>query len=101
MGTKRYFQERLYYNFVCYVSYLFEYRIWICILKISTQGISYVKPVSYTHLDVYKRQIYAQGLAYYVPDNLARYGAAIDHVSFSSSPDVYKRQILSQISNRR
>lgn len=30
--------------------------------------------------------IYAQGLAYYVPDNLARYGAAIDHVSFSSSP---------------
>ena len=30
--------------------------------------------------------VYAQGLAYYVPDNLARYGSAIDHVSFSSNP---------------
>ena len=44
--------------------------------------------------------IYAQGLAYYVPDNLARYGAAIDHVSFSSSPfnlGHYMEEFISQM----
>lgn len=30
--------------------------------------------------------VYTQGLAYYVPDNLARYGAAIDRVTFSRNP---------------
>lgn len=30
--------------------------------------------------------VYTQGLAYYVPDNLARYGAAIDRVTFSRAP---------------
>ena len=30
--------------------------------------------------------VYARGLAYYLPDNLARYGSAIDHVSFSNNP---------------
>ena len=44
--------------------------------------------------------IYAQGLAYYVPDNLARYGAAIDYVSFSSSPfnlGHYMEEFISQM----
>lgn len=30
--------------------------------------------------------LYTQGLAYYLPDNMARYGAAIDRVSFSRHP---------------
>ncbi len=30
--------------------------------------------------------IYTQGLSYYVSDNMARYGAAIDNVAFSRSP---------------
>lgn len=29
---------------------------------------------------------YARGLAYYVPDNMARYGSAIDRVAFSRAP---------------
>ena len=44
--------------------------------------------------------VYAQGLAYYVPDNLARYGSAIDHVSFSSSPfnlGHYMEEFISQM----
>lgn len=30
--------------------------------------------------------LYARGLAYYLPDNMARYGAAVDRVSFSRAP---------------
>lgn len=30
--------------------------------------------------------LYTQGLAYYLPDNIARYGAAIDRVNFSQNP---------------
>lgn len=30
--------------------------------------------------------LYTQGLAYYLPDNMARYGAAIDRVTFSQHP---------------
>lgn len=30
--------------------------------------------------------LYTQGLAYYLPDNMARYGAAIDRISFSRHP---------------
>ena len=30
--------------------------------------------------------LYTQGLAYYLPDNMARYGAAIDRVSFTRNP---------------
>jgi len=30
--------------------------------------------------------LYARGLSYYVSDNMARYGSAIDHVAFSRSP---------------
>lgn len=30
--------------------------------------------------------VYAQGLRYYIADNMARYGAAIDNVTFSASP---------------
>lgn len=30
--------------------------------------------------------LYTQGLAYYQPDNMARYGAAIDRVSFTRNP---------------
>ena len=44
--------------------------------------------------------VYAQGLAYYVPDNLARYGSAIDHVAFSSSPfnlGHYMEEFISQM----
>ena len=44
--------------------------------------------------------VYAQGLAYYVPDNLSRYGSAIDHVSFSSNPfnlGYYMEEFISQM----
>ncbi len=46
--------------------------------------------------------VYAQGLAYYVPDNLARYGSA-DHVAFSSSPfnlGHYMEEFISQMMDR-
>ena len=44
--------------------------------------------------------VYAQALAYYVPENLARYGSAIDHVSFSSNPfnlGHYMEEFISQM----
>ncbi len=30
--------------------------------------------------------LYARGLSYYIPDNMARYGAAVDNSSFSAAP---------------
>lgn len=44
--------------------------------------------------------VYTRGLAYYVPDNMARYGSAIDRVAFSRAPfdlDRYMEGFVSQI----
>lgn len=39
--------------------------------------------------------LYARGLSYYISDNMARYGSAVDRVSFSSQPFAFDRFIES------
>ena len=63
-------------------------------------GIKCVQYAAHVVGGVVGAAVYAQGLAYYVPDNPARYGSAIDHVAFSSSPfnlGHYMEEFISQM----
>lgn len=77
----------------------------VCLEEIMTfqhffQGLSVFNMLHMVVGGVVGAAVYAQGLAYYVPDNLARYGSAIDHVAFSSSPfnlGHYMEEFISQM----
>ena len=77
----------------------------VCLEEIMTfqhffQGLSVFNMLHMVVGGVLGCAVYAQGLAYYVPDNQSRYGSAIDHVSFSSNPfnlGHYMEEFISQM----
>lgn len=85
--------SQLYFPIVCrgFAYAVLSATFMVCLEEIMTfqhffQGLSVFNMLHMVVGGVLGAAVYTRGLAYYIPDNLARYGAAIDRVTFSVSP---------------